>query len=105
MNRDELVAAMQATAAEKPVAVDVPKWGRIYVRQVTVAEVDEQTKDTDEKEDKFRIARGACRVICDEKGVRMFDPNDKDDVKLVASQPWPLLRKVLAASDGDQGNA
>lgn len=105
MDRAALIAAMKVTAAEKPVAVTVPKWGEVYVRQLTVAEVDEQSADTDAKEDKHKLARAACRVLCDENGDRIFDPASKDDVSLVASQPWSILRKVLSASDGDAGNA
>lgn len=106
MDRATLIAAMQATAAEKPIAVQVPKWGTVYVRQVTVAEVEEQTADTEKRDDKFRMARGACRVLCDANGKRLFDPNSDADVKLIAAQPWPLLRRVLSASDGetDPGN-
>lgn len=99
MDRAALIAAMQSTAAEKPVAVTVPKWGTVYVRQVTVAEVDEQSADTDAMNDKNKIARGACRVLCDETGARLFDPKSAADVALLASQPWPLLRAVLSASD------
>lgn len=101
MDRAALIAAMQATAAEKPVAVTVPKWGKVWVRQVTVAEVDAQQADDEAatKDDKNKLARGACRVICDETGARLFDPNKPEDVALLAAQPWALLRKVLAASD------
>jgi hypothetical protein len=103
MDRASLIAAMQAVAAEKPVPVTVPKWGTVYVRQLTVAEVDAQAADTKDKDDKNRIARGACRVLCDEHGARLFDPDDATDVALVASQPWALLRQVLAASEGKAG--
>lgn len=101
MDRASLIAAMKAVAAEKPRAVTVPKWGTVYVRQLTVAEVDEQAADTKDKDDKNRIARSACRVLCDESGVRVFDPDDANDVALLASQPWAMLRKVLATSEGE----
>lgn len=111
MDRNALIAAMELTAAEKPIAVTVPKWGTVYVRQVTVAEVDEQSADTGDAadgdagkpKDKMRLARGACRVLCDEFGVRLFDSNKPEDVALIAKQPWPLLRQVLAASDPTPG--
>jgi len=99
MNRDELIAAMQATAAQTPRAVTVPKWGEIYVRDVTVAEVDEQTDDTADPKDKRRLARGAARVICDAAGTRLFDPESEADVTLLAKQPWKLLRLALADPD------
>jgi len=96
MNRADLIAAMQATAARAPRPVDVPGWGQIFVRDVTVAEVEEQNEDTADQKDKLRLARGAARVICDEAGARLFDPGSEDDVKLLAAQPWRLLRLALA---------
>lgn len=107
MDRSQLIAAMQATADKPPVAVPTKEWGTVYVRSVTVGEVDDLDEDAATgTKDKRRIARGACRVICDETGHRLFDANIEDDVALLAKQPWILLRKVLAAADGgDQGNA
>jgi hypothetical protein len=106
MDRASLIAAMQAVAAEKPRAVAVPKWGTVHVRQLTVAEVDAQAADTaGDKDDKNRIARGACRVLCDELGQRLFDPDKPDDVALLAAQPWALLRTVLQASEGEDNAA
>lgn len=106
MDRSQLIAAMQATAAQAPVPVETKEWGTVYVRAVTVGEVDEidDAADAKGKADKSRIARGACRVICDETGHRLFDANNEEDVALLAKQPWTLLRKVLAAADGGQGN-
>lgn len=102
--RDALIAAMQATAAEKPRAVVVPKWGEVFVRSVTVAEIEEQSADT-AGNDKHKIARGVARVLCDADGKLVFDPTSQADIELIAKQPWKLLRKVLAASDGDgEGN-
>ena len=109
MDRAALILAMQATASAKPKPVTVPGWGAVHVRSLTVAEVEEQTADTANKDDKNRIARGAARLICDEKGKRLFDPTNADDVALLASQPWELLRRVIEASnaeiEGDAGKA
>lgn len=96
--RDALIAAMQATAAQTPVAVEVPKWGTVYVRAITVEEVEAQEADTEGK-DKRRIARGAARVLCDAEGNRIFNPDSEADIDLIARQPWPLLRRVLAAAE------
>lgn len=104
MNREELVEAMRLTATEAPRKVDVPKWGTVYVRDVTVAEVEEQTRDTEDKQDKMRIARGVARVLCDENGNRLFDPDDADDVGLLAKQPWKLLSKIINVVEGNEGN-
>jgi hypothetical protein len=100
MDRAALIAVMTATAAEPPLPVDVPKWGRVYVKPITVAEVEDQAADTDpDKKNKRRMARAAARVICDEAGNRVFDPDDEEHVALLAKQPWSLLRVVLEASD------
>lgn len=99
MNREELIAAMTATADAKPRAVKVPKWGTVYVRDVTVEEAEAHADDTKDGKDKNRIARGAARVLCDESGKRLFDPDSDADVALLAKQPWPLLRKVLQDDD------
>lgn len=100
MNRQELIAAMEAAASAKPKAIPVPGWkGTVYVRALTVAEVEEQTADTENTKDKRRIARGACRVICDESGQRVFDPDNDEDVTLLSRQPWAILQGVLAEAN------
>lgn len=103
-NLEALIEAMRATATEAPRAVDVPKWGKVYVRDVTVDEVEEQTQDTANKTDKHRIARGVARILCDENGARLFDPDDADDVALIAKQPWKLLSKIIETQEGGAGN-
>lgn len=107
--RAAIRAAMQkaATAAGKPRPVTVAVWGTVFVRDVTVAEVNADTaEDEDGVADKKKssIARRACRVICDEDGTRLYDPKNADDVALLLAQPWSLLQKVLTAADST-GNA
>ena len=104
MNRDALIAAMQATAGLKPRAVEIKGWGTLHVRTLTVDEVEEQTADLADKGDKQRMARAAARVICDEAGQRLFDPGSADDVALLGRQPWSMLRRVLELSEVDPGN-
>ncbi len=106
MDRATLIAAMAATAAAAPVSVETKEWGTLYVRAVTVGEVDEQDEKIDAaSKDKNRFARAACRVLCDESGQRVFDAANVDDVALLANQPWHLLRKVLdAGNKGEAGN-
>ena len=100
MDREALIAAMQLAAegAQKPRPVDVPVWGTVYVRDVTVGEVDGDVEDGD-ADKKTRLARAACRVICDETGARLFDAKNADDVALLSGQPWSVLQKVLAKAD------
>lgn len=97
MNRIELIAAMQAAAA-KCVPVDVKGWGgTVYVRSQNVAEVELQRERGGAEEKISRIARNACGVLCDEHGVLLFNPENDEDVQLVARQPWPFLESVLVA--------
>lgn len=106
MDRTALVAAMQQTAASvAPVAVDVPGWPRLYVRALTVAEVDVNTEADKASTDKRRFARGAARVICDENGARVFDAESDADVSLLAAQPWVLLQKVIEKANTFNGQS
>lgn len=102
MTRDKLIAAMRATAGIKPAAVPTKEWGTVYVRGLTVAEVEDQP-EVPEGKSKHSIARGALRVICDESGNRIFDEANEDHVELLAAQPWALLRSLLAKADDING--
>ena len=92
---------MEATAAEKPRAVTIKGWGTLYVRPLTVAEVEEGQEIDAGSKDKRNLARGAARLICDEDGGRLFDPANAEDVELLARQGWNRLRRVLEAADDD----
>lgn len=102
MNREELLAVFKQSAevALKPKAVTVKGLGQVYVRPLTVAEVDEQNSEIDQKS-KTGLARGAARLLCDENGKRLLDPNNEADVKALSALPWSQLRQLLQASDDD----
>lgn len=111
MNRQDLITAMLATASEPPRKVEVEGWGTVYVRALTVAEVEMQNDDLMEKvvingktveqkvKDPSRLARAAARLLCDENGTRLFDPDSKEDVELLAKQSWKRLRLLLDDPD------
>lgn len=101
MDAQTLIAAMRATAAAPPRPITVAGWGDLFVRQPTVAEVDIARREA-EASDGMELARGACRVICDSSGARVFDPGNSEHVALVASQPWALLQQVIAAASGKE---
>ena len=109
MNRDELIAAMKADGAMAPVKVEIERWGTLYVRVPTVAEVEaaqqEDADDGDAEDGKtlHQYARAAARLLCDETGKRLFDPDNDDDVELLAGRRWVDLQKVLTAGR-DAGN-
>jgi hypothetical protein len=101
----EVMAAMQATATRPPIKVEVKGWPELYVRPVTVDEAEQQAKDVEDKDNRHGLARGAARVICNADGKTIFDWRNAEHVALLGKQPWPLLQKLLAASEGsDSGN-
>ncbi len=95
----DLRKLMLATATVAPKAVQTEKWGTVYVRAITVAELEDQSDDTADWKNKRKIARAAARVICDAGGGLVFDPESQDDVELIARQPWPLLKQVIDAAE------
>jgi len=96
---------MRGDGAAAPVKVEVKRWGTIYVRLPTVAEVEAaQTEDAEgDPLTQHALARSAARLICDETGARLFDPDNEDDVDLLAARRWSDLQQVLAAGR-DAGN-
>jgi hypothetical protein len=97
VTRDELIAAMKADGAETPIAVDVPKWGRVYVRFPSVAEAEVQKPLPEGEADLHTLARAAALVLCDEKGERMFDPLNADDIALLSARRAADLQKIISA--------
>lgn len=102
MYEDDLRARMEETAKEPPRQITVPKWGLCYVRDITLAEMEDQIADTADPKDKLRLARAACRIICNPEGKPVYNPDDQDHVSLLARQPWKLISKVIA--EGEAGN-
>lgn len=104
MNREDLMKAMQFTASLLPEPVEVPGWGTLYVKQMTVAEVTANINDAKiGKDDQQALVRGAARVICDESGKLLFDAANADDIALLAKQPWVLLSKIITAANRING--
>ncbi len=106
MNRDQLIAAMRGAPSLKK--VEVEGWGTLYVRPLTVEQVDMQQQEAREAKDgkdPLRFARAAARMLCDATGQLLFDVNNAEDLKLIAAQPWDKVRAVLEAdAGGDEKN-
>lgn len=88
---------MQADGAEKPIKVDIPAWGAVYVRLPSVAEADAREDEALEAGGKRGYARAAAMVICDENGNRLFDPANEDDIALLSQRRFSDLQQVLLA--------
>ena len=99
MTRDELIAAMLSTNDDKPRAVEIKGWGTLHVRDITVAKVptdgdvatETLAKSLDMPLGNIRLARTAARKICDEKGALLFDADNEEDIKLLASRAWKRI--------------
>jgi hypothetical protein len=104
MDKNGLIKAMQNTAAQalKPRKVTVDGWGDVYVKALTVADV-QADQEKGDVEDKRTLAIGAARIICDENGNLIFDRSNPADIDLLASQPWSMLSKVITSSGDFNG--
>ncbi len=104
MKREELIAAMRGKPVLK--SVEIEGWGKVYLRPLTVAQIDLQQQEAKrEGTDPHRFARAIARMLCDEDGALLFSETSEEDVALIAGQAWDKLRKVLEAEVGDEKNA
>jgi hypothetical protein len=102
MDKNGLIQNMKQTANLKPRKIVVEGWGEMYVKALTVADV-QADQEKGDVQDKRTLAIGAARIICDENGALIFDRANEEDIKLLQSQPWNLLSKVITASGDYNG--
>lgn len=105
MNRDQLLAAMDTMAVEKPRLVRIKGLGDVHIREITIGEIDAQIEDTADKKNKRGIARSACRLLADESGQRLLDPDNADDVSKMAKMPLRVLTAINKAAELDEAPA
>jgi hypothetical protein len=103
MNRADLIEAMQKVANAKPMSLTVPGWGKIFIKPLSVKEVQDKKPSALDPESKRTLSIGVANVICDEKGKRVFNPESEEDISLIESQPWPMLNKIISASNEFNG--
>ncbi len=102
--REELLEWMDGMAVQKPRLVQIE--GRdVYIRELTVGEIDQQIADTADKKDKRGVARGACRLMCDPNGVRMLDPDNEEDITRMAKMPLRFLSAINKAAEEENAPA
>ncbi len=95
---------MDRVGAQKPRTANITGMGQVFVREITVGEIDAQLADTDSK-DKRAIARGACRLLSDKDGARLLDPDNPKHVDRMAKLPLRVLKAINAAADLDDDKA
>lgn len=84
--------------------VEIEGLGTFYVRPVTVGEADKQRiGDQKERADIEQYARTAAKILCDQDGVRTFDPDNEEDIALIQSQGFSqILDLAVKSQDGKQ---
>lgn len=100
MNREELKAKILATARPRPVPVNVPEWGDVFVRPLLVGEIENMSADADPK---LQTARGIARMLCDEGGELIFDPADPTDLFAINGLPAASLSRINDAMEHING--
>lgn len=105
--REELIAAMDADGAETPVEVPgvAKRWGRVFVRPRSVEEIVRRDKEVDIGDIPLgRVyAIAAARIMCDENGKRLFDPDNESDIARLMRRRDSDLQKIVLAG-ADEGN-
>jgi hypothetical protein len=101
----ELLGRLDAVQP-KPVPVDLPGVGTLYVLPLTVRDMDEQQAAAMKAESRGeQIARGLARILCDASGQRY--PISDELVQRLMSMPWEHSQLLMQAASGakDAGNA
>jgi hypothetical protein len=98
----DIRARMAADGAEEVRAVEVPKWGTVYVRDMTAGESDRwvaKSKELGDLGDVDPSAFAAAMIICDETGQRIFDPLNADDLAFLSKRRKLDLNRILTVGD------
>lgn len=101
MDRDILIAAMQARAAQAmcPRRITGELWGQeLYARPLLAGEIDLNAVSDKESPDKRALCRNAARLLCDADGNRLIDPSIPEQMDLFASMPWEDVQRILETS-------
>jgi len=100
---------MAADGAADVRPVEVPSWGTVYVRDVTVAErarlVSRAKEALGTLDDIAPNALLAAVVLCEADGTRSFDPTKREDLDFLASRRDEDVDRVIAAASADRGNS
>lgn len=103
MNIEDLKTALKANAekAHKPVAVEVPGVGTIYVRRRTVTEFEQLAAIAEgQVNGSGKFGPALARLLTDENGDRLPAEHRQELGHLLADQPETVFHQLLAAADG-----
>ena len=95
MKKASLRAQILATANPKPTPVDVPAWGEVFIRPLTVGDLESFSGDATVT---HKAARSIARVLCDEHGELIFDANNEEDLIAINGLRADSLQAINAAN-------
>ena len=88
-----ILEKMRESAKPKLKKVTVEGWGDVYIAVLTVGQMDEINAD----ESASSMSKTFARFICNEDGSRAFDLNDAEQMKMLESQPYVMVAKLIKA--------
>lgn len=101
MSIKPLRQAFQHAAAPRYTPVELPGIGPVFVKELTVSEVNTYR---DEDEAGVDLGRSLARILyASEAGERLFDPDNPEDVALLNRLPARVLHCLNQATGEDAG--
>lgn len=102
MTLEQLRAAFQQAARPHYTPVDLPEIGRVFIKALTVGEVN---RYRDEDEANVDLGRSLARILyASESGERLFDPESAEDIALLNHLPAQVLRCLNQSMGSDEKN-
>jgi len=102
----KFIEAAKAIAQAKPKPITIPGIGKAFHRHITVADVEaagdvrERLEKAGAMSTKMSMAIDLALKICDQDGAAVFDMNNDEHLKLLASLPWDSVRG-LSVGEGN----
>lgn len=98
MEKDEIFSIINKTRGVKPVPVDVPDWGKVFLLPLTVGQIESRI-GKDQEDDKYVLSRSIARSLCDKNGKLVLDADNEEHLQMIADQPWERLDSIRKAMD------
>lgn len=98
MKKQTIFDIIKNSAGVKPVPVEVPEWGKVYILPLTVGQIESRI-GKDKENDEYVLSRSIARALCDEDGTLVLDADNEEHLKMIADQPWERLDSIRKAMD------
>ena len=98
--RDAIIAASRPAPVQCSVdGISSP----LFVRVLTVGEIVAQDDDVKDEKNRPAIARALCRVLCDSEGNKEFDYHKQEDIDVILTMPWHIVRAIMKVANDVNG--